>query len=433
MKSWSRNKFILALVYPNKEYCGVYSLGLRIIKNLVDSNSKWFTTLNYTDKNNLKSETFIGFTFQYEPDYLNFFNMLKENNIPLEKKNRSQIVFAGGPCINQNPFTLSKYLDFMVLGDSEAVMPKLLEIYEDSDNQQQFLNKILKIKGVFVPDLNEPTYAVLDNLDSAPYPITQEYPKNLDKSFVFGKSLLLEIERGCPYRCKFCVIPTLTPIIRYRSYEKLIEIIDKGTRINNINKVAIYAASFVHPKRARLLRHMIENNIKFIVPSTKVEFLDEEIMTLIKKNGQVSLTIAPEADEITRKSVNKLTPDERFLEFAKLAKKLDFKKIKMYLLYGIPNQEIKDLEKTIDFVKKMKSIFPNVYPSINPVVPKPKTAFEGLPFNKKLLKQQANYLRKELNKLNIDYKLESINTAYNEYLLANSKDLSPDFFRKVRH
>ena len=65
----------------------------------------------------------------------------------------------------------------------------------------------------------------------------------------------------------------------------------------------------------------------------------------------------------------------------------------------------------------------------NWIKPKPKTQFDGLPFNKKILKLQAKFLKKELNKLNIDYKLESIHTAYNEYLLANTKDLTPDFFR----
>ncbi|MBI4154507.1 radical SAM protein [Candidatus Woesearchaeota archaeon] len=429
MKSWSRRKNILALAYPNTEYCGVYSLGLRIISNQVNSKENWFTTLHYTDKNNLKAENFIGFSFQYEPDYLNFFNMLKENNIPLEKEKRQQIIFAGGPCINQNPFTLKKYLDFMVLGDSEVVIPKILEVYERTESKEEFLNEISKIIGVFIPDLNEPTYAVLNNLDEVPYPIKQEYPENLDKNFVFGKALLLEIERGCPYRCKFCVIPTTYPKIRYRSYEKLIRIIDEGIKLNKADKVAIYAASFTHPKRADFLNYMLKKGIKFIVPSTKVEFLNEEIMKLIKENGQTSLTIAPEADEITRRAVNKFTSDNRFFEFAKLAKKLNFKKIKMYLLYGIPNQEINDLGKTIDFIKKMKEIFPNIYPSINPVVPKPKTQFDGLPFNKKILKQQAKFLKKELNKLNIDYKIESIRTAYNEYLLANTKDLTPDFFR----
>ncbi len=429
MKSWSRKKFVMALAYPNTESCGVYSLGLRIISNLVNINEKWVSTLHYSDKNNLKSENFIGFSFQYEPDYLNFFNMLKQNGISLEKEKRTQIIFAGGPCVNQNPYALQKYLDFVVLGDSEAVIPKILSEYETSESKEEFLNQISKINGVFIPEINQPSYALLDNLDSAPYPTKQEYPRDMDKSFVFGKALLLEIERGCPYKCKFCVIPATYPKIRYRSYESIIKIIDEGTKISNTKKIAIYAASFTHPRRADFLKHMLKNNIRFIVPSTKVEFMNEEIMSLIRKNSQTSLTIAPEADEITRKLVNKFTTDEKFFEFARLAKKLNFKKLKMYLLYGIPGQEIKDLVRTISFIKKIRDLFHNIYLSINPVVPKPRTQFEGLPFNKKILKEQAEFLRKELNKLKIKYKIESISTAYNEYLLANAKDLTPEFFR----
>lgn len=419
-KSWNKNINKLAIVYPNLKYGGSYSLAPLIIYNLVNSQKNWLCERFFLDENNLKDYNLIGFTFQYELDYYNFFKILKQNNIS-SSKNRSQIIFAGGPCINQNPNTLSKYLDFMCLGEIENIMPLILEKYEKTKEKKQFLKNISKISGIYIPELNKPTFNNVKNLDDYPYPLYQPFPENITKDYVFGKPFILEIERGCPFNCAFCPIHNFYPTTKYRSLNKIKEIIDNGISINKRDKVVIYSPSFTHPQRKEILKYLISKNLKFSVPSLKIELIDEELLNLIKQGSQKTLTIAPECNESLRYSIGKPIKDNLFFEFAKLASKLQFKTLKLYFMIGLPNQNEKDLQEMIIFINKMKSLFKNLYISINPFVPKPNTAFSNHIFDKKVIKQQINYLKKNLN---VKFKIPNLELSYKEYKLANLKEIT---------
>ncbi|MFH0936300.1 MAG: radical SAM protein [Candidatus Woesearchaeota archaeon] len=418
-KSWNKNINKLAIVYPNLKYGGSYSLAPLIIYNLVNSYKNWICERFFLDESNLKDQNLIGFTFQYEPDYYNFFKILKQNNISLNKE-RSQIIFAGGPCINQNPSTLSKYLDFMCLGEIENIIPLILKEYEKDNNKEQFLKNISKIPGIYIPELNKPIFNNVKNLDDYAYPLYQPFPNKITKDYVFGKVFILEIERGCPFNCAFCPVHKFYPVVKYRSLNKIKEIIDQGISINKRDKVVIYSPSFTHPQRKEILKYLISKNLKFSVPSLKIELIDEELLNLIKQGSQKTLTVAPECNESLRYSIGKPVKDELFFNFAKLASKLQFKTLKLYFMIGLPNQKEKDLDEIINFINEMKSLFNNIYISINPFVPKPNTAFSEHKFDKKIIKQQVNYLKKNLK---VKFKIPNLDLSYKEYKLANLKEI----------
>jgi len=64
---------------------------------------------------------------------------------------------------------------------------------------------------------------------------------------------------------------------------------------------------------------------------------------------------------------------------------------------------MKDLKETVEFIKKIASIFPNIYLSFNPFVPKKTTPFEKEKFaDKKTLREQKEFLKKNLS----NYKLK---------------------------
>ena len=130
-KSWNRSINTLDIVYPNLYYGGVYCLAPIIIYNIVNNLPSWLCNRSFLDKQNITSNL-VGFTFQYELDYY---------NIPKIKTPTNSVLFAGGPCITQNPETLSKYFDFFLLGESEALLPKILQHYPSKDFFAQFLDK----------------------------------------------------------------------------------------------------------------------------------------------------------------------------------------------------------------------------------------------------------------------------------------------------
>lgn len=428
-KHWKRGLNQLDIVYPNKKFGGAYNLGVLIIYNLVNNIPNWICNHIFLDEGKITSNL-IGFTFQYEPDYYTLPKMLSKAGIPLVKEKRKQVIFAGGPCINANPTALSKYMDFLVIADAELVLPKVLEIYEaiDWSNEKEakakFLKEIAKISGIFVPGISEkPTCAYLKSLDDAPYPLYQPLPENIPKEYVFGNSFLLEPERGCPFVCKFCPMP-LRGGVRIRSLAKIKEIIDKGTALNRRKKVILYTASFTHPERKEILKYLLSKCLEFSVPSIKVELADREFLELIKKGKQRTLTIAPECNERLRLEIGKRVKDEQYFKFIKNTNEIGFDTIKMYFMIGIPGMEESDLNQMADFIIKIKKMCKaEIYPSINPFVPKPGTALSEHKFDDKIIKKQAKYLQNLLGKEGIRFKVQGVKQAKEEWLLAHAKEV----------
>jgi len=398
-KSWNKKINKVTIVYPNKYYGGVYSLGPLILYNIINKLPNFYCERQFLDNNNLKDSNLIGFSFQYEPDYYNFFKILKQNNIPLDKTKRSQLIFAGGPSININQKPLAPYIDFFLLGDIEETMIKVLKEYNNPD----FLKRISKIPGVYVPGINSPSFAKA-NLTFENYPLYQPLPLEMDKSFVFGKCFILETERGCPYNCNFCIIPSIYKKTQFRPLPQIKKIIDEGLKLNKRNKVVIYAPSFAHPQRKEIIQYLIDKKVEFSLPSIKASIVDKGLLTLIKKGNVHSLTIAPECNESLRFKLNKKIKDEFYINFVKTAAELKFKKIKLYFLLGLPNQTIKDLDETIDFIKKLKEIKNiQLYFSFNSFVPKQTTPLENYKFDKSVITKQIKYLKKQFKDTSIKY------------------------------
>lgn len=413
-KSWNKSIKTLDIVYPNLYYGGVYCLAPIIIYNITNNLPKWICNRNFLDKHKITSDL-IGFTFQYELDYYNLPKIL-QYKIPL-KKPRKQILFAGGPCINQNPSTLSEYFDFFLLGESETLLPKVLQHYPSKD----FLDRIADYKGIYIPGKNKPTYAPLTELDKMPYPLYQPFPEKINKNFVFGKVFILEIERGCPFNCKFCPIHSFYEEIRYRALSNIKNIIDQGIKLNKRNKVVIYSPSFTHPNKKEILQYLIEKNLEFSVPSLKAELIDKELLELIKKGNQKTITLAPECNESLRSSIGKPIKDDVFFKIIEYANELKFETIKLYFMINIPNQTQQDLDEMIEFIEQCKKRFKNkLYISINALVPKQRTAFSKHTFNKEQIQKQLNYLK---SKLRVKFKTSPLRIAEKEFQLSHAKEL----------
>lgn len=421
-KSYTKNQKSLAIVYPNLYYGGVYCLAPLIFYNLVNKEKNWKCDRKFLDKQEkLGDYNLVGFTFQYELDIKNIKQIIKKLKSKMPNaKCQMPILFAGGPVSNINPNILKNIVDFQILGEIEETLPKILKIYEINQEKNKFLEAIKNIPGVFTSKTSQITYAV-NNLSQATcqnYPIYQPLPKILNKNFVFGNSFLLEIERGCSFKCKFCPMPQMHPKPTYYKLQEIKKIIDKGLKINKRNKVIIYSASFTHPEKKEILKYLIKKGVNASIPSTKIETMDLETLKLIKELGQKTITIAPEANQRLRKTLNKHITDKEIMDFLKQASHLNFEKVKVYFLLGLPNQMMYDLEQTISLINEMKKEFRNLYISFNPFVPKPRTAFEKEEFQKQEIKKQVQYIKKHLK--NTKYKISSVSTSEKEYKISRT-------------
>ena len=91
------------------------------------------------------------------------------------------------------------------------------------------------------------------------------------------------------------------------------------------------------------------------------------------------------------------------------------------MLIGLPGQNKEDLDDMVAFIDKSKSLFRGtIYASINTIVPKLRTEYAGLPFQKSLAREQAAYLKKNAK---TKLKISNINTSFIEWKLANAKNI----------
>ncbi|HLC22563.1 MAG TPA: hypothetical protein VJJ79_02210, partial [Candidatus Nanoarchaeia archaeon] len=172
MFSYTKALYQLNIVFPNKQYGGVYALGPLIIYNMVNQRKNWYCERVFLDAGKITAPL-VGFTLQYELD------------VPkaLAMKPKNGITFAGGPLVQMYPDILAEHFDFLLLGDVEAVLDKVLDAYEE--DKENFLARIRDIDGVFMTGRTKKMFPTIP-IDDAPYPIVQPFPHTLDDQYVFG-------------------------------------------------------------------------------------------------------------------------------------------------------------------------------------------------------------------------------------------------------
>jgi anaerobic magnesium-protoporphyrin IX monomethyl ester cyclase len=203
--------------------------------------------------------------------------------------------------------------DFIIVGDPEN---KMFEICSKLLKKQSIENHYLlskKQNNIKSRDINQ-------NIESLGFPNWDCIPiKNYWKiGHAHGpqstnKYLSLLTSRGCPYPCKFCIIPEISNRKwRYRTPNHIVEEMLYFNKKYNVTEFHIEDLNpTVNEKRiVELCNLIINTKIKFnwkIVAGTKVESLKkEETISLMAKSGCSYISISPESGskELMRK-INK--------------------------------------------------------------------------------------------------------------------------------
>jgi radical SAM superfamily enzyme YgiQ (UPF0313 family) len=124
--------------------------------------------------------------------------------------------------------------------------------------------------------------------------------------------------------------------------------------------------------------------------SLRLDDLTPEIVGLLKASGERSLTIAPETgSDRLRRVVNKTVTNAEILEKADLIFRSGIDNLKLYYMIGLPTETDEDLEAIRDLTVQMRDIMVSharprghigrIVGSVNPLIPKPGTAYQWLP------------------------------------------------------
>ncbi|MCX7990770.1 MAG: B12-binding domain-containing radical SAM protein [Proteobacteria bacterium] len=371
----------------------------------------------------------IAFFFSYELDYLNVIKTLKLLSIPLisaERKSSHPLIIGGGTAITGNPETFRDVLDVIFTGEAEESYISFLNLVLAEKKKEKILETSAKIKGVFVPTISSVYKKVY----------YKNFPEDFSESVFFtprgefGECKLIELTRGCPAKCKFCISRTLYSPPRFADKDLVKDVVKES----KINKIGLLGASVsYHPDIKEIMEFIIKEGRIFSISSLRADKVDNDFLELLYRGGNRTITIAPEAGtERLRKLIEKGISEEDIEKTIELSLKKGFSGIRLYFMIGLPEETEEDIVAIVNIGKRIKLIESHMKKrfikrsfTISPFVPKRNTAFSCYPMEEvKVLSEKINYLRKRLSSEGIEVLYDPPKTARLEYDLSRHNILT---------
>ncbi|KKK46261.1 hypothetical protein LCGC14_0934130 [marine sediment metagenome] len=437
-KDWRKIDFSLALIYPNVYEIGMSSYSIRLLYSLInryekieceriflpDIKIKYPASKDFSPINSLRSFEskklpcdfdILGFSLHFENDYRNILWILEKSNIPLsyqerfksivKGKSKYPLIIGGGPVVTSNPIPFKQIFDLFFIGDAEQNLDLFFKQYLRYNGShisfEEFLHLSSQIKGIFIPSLNNNVQrGILNNLDNSPIPISQLTLNSTRESTIFESNFFVEINRGCPFGCKFCISSFHNSPFRNRSYENIISVIDKGIIYSNFATISLIGSCVsIHPKFKQVCGYIISKNKRLTIPSVRIEHLTPDVIDVLEMGNIKTITIAPETgSENLRYALGKVISNEKILNVLSQIRDSKIKNVKFYFLIGLPNEDEKDIDEIINLLKKIDNLgfeSKSLRVNINPFIPKLNTPYE---------KEIDAYLKEKFNSLITKYK-----------------------------
>ncbi|WXG45518.1 MAG: radical SAM protein [Candidatus Atabeyarchaeum deiterrae] len=392
----------MALCYPGPYRVGMSSLAVHTIYGMANSlrevacerafmQSTPGTPVHTLESNApLRKMDIIGFSLQYETDYVNLLRILIDSNIPLFSKHRKvedPLVIAGGPCATGNPEPLSDFVDLFVIGEAEPVLPKLLDLVMGIKKPRNHLEELLDIEGLYIPSMDQDSIKRVwaSDLDAAPHPTRQVITHTAQRSEhspIFGETFLTEVTRGCSQGCRFCYIGYIARPNRERTSSNIREIIEQGTAHTGVGKVSLVGSSLSDCAHLADTCSWIVNDLglKVSLSSMRADSVPIELLKTLAKGGERTLTIAPETgSESLRNSINKKITDDAIVQTAENALEAGLRNVKLYFMIGLPHERDEDIAAINGLVQRVAKLgyqSRSIRLSIVPFTPKPHTPFQ---------------------------------------------------------
>ena len=406
--------------FPAIESFAMASLGFLSIFKQLDLMEDVFVERVYSDSKTTVASVdeldVIGFSNSFEIDILTILKMLSKYKIPPLSKDRGEeypLIFGGGPVLSANPVPFEEFYDFISVGDGKVVLDKAFKVLVEKRNEtkEAKLKALSEIEGIWVPKYGKEK-SVKKISDEVTEPVYT--PILSDKSY-FKDTFIIEIERGCPKTCNFCLASWLNLPVRYVEYEKIIKAIDLG--LQNTNKIALLGAYVAgHPKFNEILNYIREKNkinpVELTLSSLRADLADEQVIRTLVECGAKSATIAVEAgSERLRKVINKDLTDEQILKTVENARKFGLKGLKIYAMIGLPTETDDDIFALIDLMKRLKEANKGFELSLSVAsfIPKAHTPFQWCKkADHKDLEKKMTVLKNKISPLGVNLRPSSI-------------------------
>ncbi len=312
---------------------------------------------------------------QFKPDVAGVsvwnFNMAAAKEvIGIIKENFPELtVVAGGPepSGQREKILNSLGCDYAFVGEGERPYRKFLELFSDgvltSEAKSGIAGFVYKDENGKVV-CNQPRFESLEDLNYCDYE-TVDLNGYLDNGYMYGihpntnRTASIVTSRGCPFPCEYCSARLLNgPKVRTRTVESVIEEIRELHEKYRIGGFNIIDDNFTfHIDFAKeVCREIIKlglDGVSFYSPQgVRLEFLDEELLELMKQAGWRCIVIAPEsASDKTLKNMRKKIKLETVMEKMRLIKNSGMNMFGFFMI-GYPGETDEDIRKTLRFARK---------------------------------------------------------------------------------
>ena len=431
IKDWG-GRLPIALIYPNSYYLGMSNLGIHAIYRLLNSYDDVVCERAFWEKDNradrmptlaiesqrpLSDFTVLAFSVTYELDYFNVAQILKNSGIPLyaaDRDERHPLVITGGPCITANPMPLSPFFDCLCIGEAEPILPAMLPVLVEGikDRRHELLKTLASLPGIYAPQHHTGTPVVRQwaaNLDD--FPVTSTV---LTRDTELGNLYLIEVERGCNWGCRFCLVSNAFRPMRFHSMDKLIVQAKAGLQYRKrLGLVGPAVAD--HPQIEELVTKLRQMGAELSVSSLRIKPLPPILLGEIARGGTRTIALAPEAgSQRLRQVIRKGITEDDILEAMDKVARQGIKQLKLYFMIGLPSETDEDIEEIARLTRRCKSVLDKQQPgcritlSISPFVPKAGTPFQWLPMESpQILNRRLAMLKNSLQPKGIKIKAES--------------------------
>lgn len=194
-------------------------------------------------------------------------------------------------------------VDIVVIGEPELTILDICTKNIKDCNGIWYKNDGKIIKNEYRP--------YLENLDILPFPSWDIMPYYIYGSSVLEKPFVtMKTSRGCSNNCGYCPYPLAQGRkIRLRSVKNVIEEFEYLYNILNVKTVMIRDPDFAFYKdrTIKICNELINRNIKLSwICETRIEHLDEELISLMSISGCIEIKIGIEnANDSVLKNVNR--------------------------------------------------------------------------------------------------------------------------------